>query len=138
MDPLTKKAAIFLVVFVILSVVQRLTGVGSQPQLMCQLRNTFQMKTSVKRIAGGTSLGGAGLTPSLGLGALETMLRKLCRRGDDMGSTSSSNRVHLLATPLKSWFARRTSPPDSRPSQFSESPDDAGARQTSVDSYDDE
>lgn len=133
MDPLTKKAAIFLVVFVILSVVQRLTGVGSQPQLMCQLRNTFQMKTSVKRIGSGASL-----TPSLGFGTLETMLRKLCRRGDEMGSTSSSNRMHMLATPLKSWFAPLKSPSNSRPSQSSESPGGPAARQTSFDSYDDE
>ncbi|KAK7572077.1 hypothetical protein V9T40_014549 [Parthenolecanium corni] len=137
MDPLTKKAAIFLIVFVILSVAQRLTGVGSQPQLMCQLRNTFQMKTSMKRIGGSPSLaGGAIFTPSLGFGTLETMLRKLCRKGDEMGSTSSSNRMHMLATPLKSMFGSQRSQPNSVPSESSDSP--GAGHQTSFDAYDDE
>lgn len=79
-----KKAIVFIVVFVMLSVAQRLTGIGAQPQLNCQLRNTFQMRTSVKRNRDSIFNADNDLTPAVpnkflaaGLGLLEGTLKKL-------------------------------------------------------------
>lgn len=79
-----KKAIVFIVVFVMLSVAQRLTGIGAQPQLNCQLRNTFQMRTSVKRNRDSIFNTDNDLTPAVpnkfitaGLGILEGTLKKL-------------------------------------------------------------
>ncbi|KAK7571881.1 hypothetical protein V9T40_014353 [Parthenolecanium corni] len=134
MDAVINKAVIFLMAFVIVSVAHRLTGIGSQPQLACQLRNTFQMQTSVKRIGGGASLaGGSTLRTLLRFGAFETMLRKVCRKDDD---TSCVNRFRMLATPLNPWFAIRRSPPNSMASESSRQP--RAGHLTAFDAHDDE
>lgn len=141
MDPVTNRAVVFVMAFVILSVAQRLAGAGWQPRLACQLRNTFQLETSTKRLEddGASVAGGPTLRPVLGLGALKTVLQKVCQKGDDTSSsTSSANRFHVApSTPLNPWYASRRSPSyESLASESSESPG-AGHR-TSFDAYDDE
>ncbi len=109
MESLTKKAAIFLFVFVVLSVAQRLTGIGSQPQLICQLRNTFQMNTSLKRNSSDTDTMTSSdeSKPFRALSMFENMFRNLCRRGGSNnggGGGGGPSGFKSLTSPIRSFF----------------------------------
>lgn len=95
-----RKAIVFLVIFVILSMAQKVTGIGSQPQLACQLRNTFQMKTSIKRTEEDSNADSN--TPQQSIGMLDNLFRKFCKRNDE--SNAGTSKLKMLASPLKSFF----------------------------------
>lgn len=115
MDPFIKKAVIFLVIFVILSVAQKLTGFGTQPQLNCQLRNTLQIQTSVKRSRDAGSIGGSDTGSESGamsrlfggtLGKIDRALRGLCKR--DSLLMEPILRASSSTTPCRQGFNVRT------------------------------
>lgn len=99
-----RKAIAILLIFLGLSVGQRLTGIGSQPQLVCKLRNTFQMNTSIKRNPNAitSSSDESTLLDSFGI---RDFFQRWCKSADSGGT--GGRGLKSLVSPFKALFKKR-------------------------------
>lgn len=125
MESLWRKAIVVLLTFVGLSVTQRLTGVGSQPQLVCQISNAFHMNTLIKRNAEAIKSPStkSNLFDNLDICKLFQKWSKRAASGSTSGSPSGGRGcdkggLKSLVNPFRSFFGIQ----DDEGSSFSESP----------------
>lgn len=138
MECLAKKACSFLIIFVVLSTLQKITGIGSQPQFICKLQNTFQMSTYMKKDPNPSTDSVSALAPLNAFGFLQDILRRICPKKEAISETAKGAKLSMFASPRRFFLHRLNGQSDSsiEPSNLNES--DNSQRSRDSDDGDDE